>query len=214
MIRINIGCGSTPTAGWMNYDNSPSVRLAAMPVVARVLERLHLLVASQREFIAYARQSGIKHADAVRRIPHADRSVDVVYTSHMVEHLDREEAAQFLREARRVLRPGGILRIAVPDLRFHIDRYLAQHDADLFVEGVRLGRSRPKGLRRRLMSAIAGDREHHWMYDGPSLARLLAAAGFQNPRVMPSGSTSIPDPGALDLAERAPESVFVEASNP
>jgi predicted SAM-dependent methyltransferase len=150
----------------------------------------------------------------VRRIPHADGSVDVVYTSHMVEHLDRDEAMQFLREARRVLRRGGILRIAVPDLRFHIDRYLEQHDADVFVEGVRLGRSRPKGLRRKIMSAIVGDREHHWMYDGPSLARLLAAAGFQDPRVMPSGMTTIPDPGALDLAERAPESVFVEATNP
>jgi len=110
--------------------------------------------------------------------------------------------------------PDGIIRVAVPNLRFHVDRYLARQDADLFVEGVRLGRVRPKGLRQKLMSAALGDREHHWMYDGASLSKLLSAAGFLEPRVMPSGTTTIPDPGALDLSERSPESVFVEARNP
>lgn len=214
MTRINIGCGQTPTAGWINYDNSQSVRLARMPALAGALGRLKLLSASQRQFIDFARTAGIQHADAVTGIPHPDRSVAVIYSSHMVEHLDRAEARRFLAETRRVLIPGGIIRIAVPDLRFHVDRYLTRHDADLFVEGVRLGRDRAKGLRQKLMSVIARDPEHHWMYDGESLVKLLAAAGFLNPRVMPSGTTMIPDPGALDLAERSPESVFVEASNP
>src|SRR3954471_9405428 len=166
MTRINMGCGPTPTAGWINYDNSPSVRLAQRPALVSALGRMHLLSPSQREFAPFARGPGIRHADGVKRIPHTDRSVDAVYSSHMIEHLDRAEVARFLAEVRRVLVPGGIIRIAVPDLRFHIDRYLAQHDADLFVEGVRLGRTRPKGMREKLRSALIGDREHHWMYDG------------------------------------------------
>src|SRR4051812_1200031 len=133
MTRINIGCGQTPTAGWVNYDNSPSVRLARMPALAGALSRLKLLSASQREFVDFARTSGIQQADAVTSIPQPDRSVDVVYSSHMLEHLDRAEARQFLAETRRVLIRGGIIRIAVPDLRFHVDRYLARRDADLFV---------------------------------------------------------------------------------
>jgi len=213
VVRINIGCGQTPTAGWTNYDNSPSVKLASRPALAGLLGRFRLLVPAQREFIAMAQQQGIRYADAVRHIPHPDRSVDVVYTSHMVEHLDRDEVTRFLREVRRVLVPGGIIRIAVPDLRFHVDRYLDKADADLFVEGVRLGRMRPKGLKQRVAGAVIGDREHHWMYDGPSMCKLLASAGFAGARVVPSGSTTIPNPGALDLAERSPESVFVEASN-
>lgn len=213
-MRVNIGCGLTPTAGWVNYDNSPSVRLAHRPALVRVLAGLRLLSASQLEFIAFARQSGIQHADAVSRIPQPDGSVDVIYTSHMVEHLDRDEARRFLAEARRVLTHGGIIRIAVPDLRYHVDGYLAGRNADAFMDAVRLGRMRPRGLGQKVRSAIAGDREHHWMYDGESMSKLLSSAGFTGPRVMPPGTTTIPDPGPLDLAERMPQSVFVEAANP
>ena len=49
------------------------------------------------------------------------------------------------------------------------------------------------------------------MYDGKSLTRLLSEAGFVDARVMPAGLTNIADPHGLDLAERAAESVYVEA---
>ena len=37
--RINIGCGRTPTEGWMNFDNSPAITLANSPfkyIVAKI----------------------------------------------------------------------------------------------------------------------------------------------------------------------------------
>jgi hypothetical protein len=52
------------------------------------------------------------------------------------------------------------------------------------------------------------------MYDGESLTRLLRETGFADAAVVPAGSTSIADPGLLDLAERAAESVYVEAVRP
>ena len=51
------------------------------------------------------------------------------------------------------------------------------------------------------------------MYDGKSLCNLLSSAGFEEPRILETGLTTIPDPGMLDLKERSPESVFVEAVN-
>ena len=30
-VRINIGCGKTPTNGWINFDNSPAIKLANSP---------------------------------------------------------------------------------------------------------------------------------------------------------------------------------------
>ncbi len=49
-------------------------------------------------------------------IPAATDSCDVVYHSHLLEHFSKDDAPKFLRECFRVLRPEGILRIAVPDL--------------------------------------------------------------------------------------------------
>ncbi len=49
-------------------------------------------------------------------IPFADNSFDIVYHSHILEHFSKKRAEFFLEECFRVLKPGGLLRIAVPDL--------------------------------------------------------------------------------------------------
>jgi ubiquinone/menaquinone biosynthesis C-methylase UbiE len=160
------------------------------------------------------RREDIRYANAIKSIPHRDGSVEVVYTCHMLEHLDRREARRFLTEVRRVLTAGGIIRVAVPDLRFHVENYLDQGDADRFVEDLFMATPRTTGLIAKIRYLLVGERHHLWMYDGQSLCRLLAEVGFRNPLVVPSGTTTIPNPGRLDLAERSPESLFVEAVNP
>lgn len=214
MLRINVGCGQTPTPGWKNYDNSVSVRLAQVPALHSILLSLKLLNKSQKEFISFAQKADVRYANVTKHIPESQHSVDVLYTSHMLEHLDRNEANSFLKEARRVLTHGGIIRVAVPNIRFHIDNYLKSGDADSFIESTHLTRRKPNGLLNKARYLMIGDRNHQWMYDGKSLCLLLASAGFVNPRVMEAGSTSIINPGDLNLSERSPESVFVEAINP
>lgn len=61
-------------------------------------------------------------------IPLPDNSVEVVYHSHLLEHLSRNEAASLVSECRRVLVPGGILRVAVPDLEEIVRAYLENLD--------------------------------------------------------------------------------------
>ncbi len=51
-----------------------------------------------------------------RGIPLEDDSCDVVYHSHIIEHFRRDSAVNFMKECYRVLKPGGILRVATPDL--------------------------------------------------------------------------------------------------
>ena len=58
-------------------------------------------------------------------IPCADSSMDVVYHSHVLEHFDRKDGRFFLEECFRVLRPGGMIRIAIPDLEGIVRAYLA-----------------------------------------------------------------------------------------
>jgi hypothetical protein len=67
--------------------------------------------------------------DLSKGIPFESDSVDAVCHSHVLEHLDRPVAGAFLKETLRVLKPGGIYRIVVPDFEFlcredvmHFDR--------------------------------------------------------------------------------------------
>lgn len=64
--------------------------------------------------------------DARNRLPFADGSVDAVYHAHLLEHLESANARFFLTECHRVLRPGGVIRIAVPDLEAMAEAYLSE----------------------------------------------------------------------------------------
>lgn len=57
-----------------------------------------------------------KDVDITKRLPWDDGSVDRILAEHVVEHVTYYEAIDFFRECRRVLRPGGVVRIAVPSL--------------------------------------------------------------------------------------------------
>lgn len=57
------------------------------------------------------------HVDSndVTKLPYDNDSCDVIYASHLLEYFDRQEAVEVLKEWRRVLRLGGVLRLAVPN---------------------------------------------------------------------------------------------------
>jgi Methyltransferase domain len=213
-IKVNVGCGVSPTPGWLNFDNSLSVRLARWPIVPWLLSRMGFGAADSAALTEMARYGNIRFANAAVRIPCADGSVAALYSSHMIEHLDRGEARAFLTEVRRVLSPGGVVRIAAPDLSLLVRDYGLTGDADEFVAGTHMGLNRPAGLRGWARWTMVGPRHHLWMYDGGSLTRLLTQVGFKDAAVRPAGSTMIAEPGELDLGERAAESVYVEAVRP
>ena len=208
-LRVNIGCGTTPIDGWLNFDNSLSVRLSRLPIPEFVLPRNGSSMSLQ--FLRTAKQKKIKWADATKLIPLKNESVEVLYSSHMIEHLDRNEARAFLREAHRVLMPEGLIRIAAPDLNILVTSYLEDQNADRFIEKTLLAAEKSRTLRSRLKLLLLGARHHHWMYDGASLTSLLAASGFKDVAALPAGETRIQNPGPLDLRERYDESIYVEA---
>lgn len=177
MMRVNLGCGQTPTKGWQNCDNSPTLRLAKVPMLPKLLYKCGLLELSQYQFGAFARGETIRYADATKRLPFADESCEVLYSSHMLEHLDEAEAEGFLSEALRILSSGGIIRLAVPDIRKQAETYLRDGDADAFIRRTYLCVPRPRTVPQKLRMLIAGPRHHQWMYDGDSLCRLLRSRG-------------------------------------
>ena len=66
----------------------------------------------------------IRRGDVTQPLPFEDAVFDAVYHSHLMEHLPRAQALPFLRECRRVLKPGGILRLAIPNLEAIARLYL------------------------------------------------------------------------------------------
>ena len=213
-VRVNVGCGASPTTGYVNYDNSLGVILARHKIVVTVMRWGRLLSEAQLKLIEQATEGNVRWADASKKIPLADHSVAVLYSSHMLEHLDRYQAKRFLVEAYRVLRPGGILRLVVPDLERLAKRYCVDGDADKFVQSTLLWRQDQQRLNERLRYLLVGDRAHKWMYDEMSAKKLIESIGFASVRGLGPGITSVVEPGALDLWERSEESVYVEAMRP
>jgi predicted SAM-dependent methyltransferase len=62
--------------------------------------------------------------DLSRGVPFLTDTFDAVYHSHLLEHFHKRDAISFLKECFRVLKPGGILRIVVPDLEGICEEYL------------------------------------------------------------------------------------------
>lgn len=212
--RINVGCGQSPTIGWRNFDNSLSVILAKIPLLPILLYKVRLINQSQYNYIYYCKHENIEYANVLRGLPLSNESVEVFYSSHLLEHFDQLQAIAFCIEAKRVLCSGGIIRIAVPDLEKKVAEYIYNKNADLFIEATSLSKPCPKNIVGKVIYIILGPRHHQWMYDGLSLCRFLKSQGFDNPVVTKEGYTQIRNPGKLDLYERSNESVYVEAIKP
>jgi predicted SAM-dependent methyltransferase len=220
-VKLNLGAGLMSRPGWVNYDRSRVVyiaRNAHLRRIARVAGRIGLV--SKDDVLDWPENT--RSVDLTKAIPEPDDAAEAIFSSHMLEHVRPEQAEFILRECFRVLRPGGVIRIAVPDLRRAAERYLdgdaeffrgadGRPMADLFVESLHL-RTRPKGnaierLLRRVLRTDEGG--HRWMYDGDSMSRRLGDAGFRDIRIRRFRDSSHPEMGLLDARER--DSVFVEA---
>jgi len=119
---LNLACGCRTDDQWSNLDFSPYALLAHWPRLSAMLARAGLISPER-----YARLRGIdpniiRH-DLRRGIPFPDAAFDAVYSSHFLEHLPRPAAMPMLAEVRRVLVPGGVVRIVVPDLELVVARY-------------------------------------------------------------------------------------------
>lgn len=75
-------------------------------------------------FDLYPAGPDVTRANFIEGVPLPDGAADFVYHSHVLEHLTRQDGERFLRECHRILKPGGVLRIAVPDLEDAAREYL------------------------------------------------------------------------------------------
>lgn len=125
--------------------------------------------------------------------PWESGSVDRIYAGHIIEHFDRDIGAQFLREAWRVLRSGGVIDIATPDMdRFISWRLYGSPD---------LGGYPWRDLNDLLGGGQAEPRpemRHRYMYCYASLAWSLRQAGFSD--IKQRGYAEYDNPAYRDIS--------------
>ena len=165
-MRINVGCGETPTKGWRNFDNSLSLRISKIAFLPEVLYKLKFVEEPQYKFILFCRSHQIEYGDVIKGLPIAASAIEVLYASHLIEHFDRIDASKFLKESRRLLYPGGIIRLVTPDLSRLIEDHIKTKDTDRFILDTHLCLPKPRTIVQRIKAIIIGDREHRWMYTG------------------------------------------------
>ena len=146
--RLHIGCDRVHLDGWLNID----------------------------------RRNVPGHVDmvwdATQRFPMPDASCSLIYNEHFLEHLYPEQAMSFLRECHRLLRPGGILRTAMPSLEYLVAKYM---DPVHWKEQAWLSKPSYQHIKTRAEMLNAAFRwwGHRWLYDREELHRRLQDAGFE-----------------------------------
>lgn len=123
----------------------------------------------------------------VTKLRHEDNSVDLIYASHLIAYFDREEIIDVLKEWKRVLKPGGVLRLATPDATVLFDYYIASFGAGLDdILGPLYGK-----MIINSMTTIY----HKTVYNLNDLKLLLIAAGFNKVRMYDHTKTDHPNTG-------------------
>jgi predicted SAM-dependent methyltransferase len=139
--------------------------------------------------------------DLTRRLPFPDGSAQAVFLEHVCEHFPLAAVLELLAESRRLLAPGGIVRVGVPDF----GRYLESYAGDrAFLERERPGRPTPL----LAVAEVALGHGHRSVWDTETLERVLAEAGFLDVRRRAWGDSEL-DP-APDSPRRESESVYAE----
>lgn len=147
--------------------------------------------------------------DAAKPFPLPSRSFDFVFSEHMIEHIPFDKGQLMLRQCFRVLKRGGVLRLATPALSFllHLfsqdrsereDRYIRWAVAS-FVP------SAPEPLPSFVINNFMRAWGHQFIYDRPTLRHALGAAGFRHIVECEIGQSEHPELRGLESTERLPE---------
>ena len=203
-LLLQLGCGSVQPRGWINVDATPGARLARISWLGSWLaERAGLRVTEAPE---------VRVHDLRRRLPWRDGAAAVVYSAHALAHLRRDDGCRFLAECHRVLAPGGVLRVVVPDLVPILSGYeKGEIPAVDLLDHLGAGYEEPGDgpWNRRLAPFFR--QPHRCMYDAESLLAAFRTAGFEDARLHPPELSRIREIAEVERPERTARSLIVEA---
>lgn len=143
------------------------------------------------------------------RWPFKNNSADVIFGSHVLEHLTKNEGRYAICECNRILRVGGILRVVVPDFRLCAEKYVCNDE--IFYDEEILNKNNfedYKCVAEKVMHFIYG-MGHKYQYDFELLYGVLSESGFDEIERKEYRQSNILEIDLLD--NRQGHSLFVEA---
>jgi predicted SAM-dependent methyltransferase len=161
-LKLHLGCGADVRPGWLNLDlNLNDDGRPGSPEYFRI--------------------------DLRRPLPLRDESVSFVYSSHVWEHLTNPHGLQLFKESYRVLGPGGVFRIALPNQELMCKFYLERNWAHIrrFFDQTAPFPGVPEGeltYAEYFDEAIYQQGEHVAFYDAERTVRVLKSVGFKDVR--------------------------------
>lgn len=200
-VRINLGSSLLVAEGWINIDGGLGALLAGLPrPLLRVAYRSSGMRGQMTEeaFVEVLSNHRFVHHDLVYGIPFPDGSVQAIFSSQFFEHVTRTDAERLAAEALRVLEPGGVIRISVPDFVWLVEEW-------------------QRGAKRAVIDGIFGAdglgeyARHRYMYDEEMLGELLTSAGFTDVVRCRFREGRVPD---LDVLDNREGSLVMEAAKP
>lgn len=196
---VNFGCGDSAVDGYVNVDGSPTVLMARIPLPAGVF-------GSRAAFVRAVRSRKVRYATS-RRLTFPNRTLDGFYASHVLEHLARGQCEALLRRCHRWLKPKGVLRVVLPDLKRLAQAYVSgERSANQFISDTRMSVERLGWF-----GLLFGNSHHRWMYDAEGFMRLLRHLGYRNVEEIGFRRSRMPELASLDIPRRKEESFYVEA---
>lgn len=222
MLKVNVASGPMLFAGWVNLDHVDMASYAQFLLHTGTAGLPEHQAALARRAQAVG-QLDFQVCDLRKGLPFPNDSVDFVYFGQAIEHLNPlYEVPPFLAECRRVLRPGGMVRISTPDLDLILASYLKGDMLEFAVEQPQPYRdARSKALRLAyLLFGSLGPHStndhyegHHMVYNQASMTEVLEAAGFINVAFFPPGET--PNAAFKECIDTGvTHSLYAEAAKP
>jgi predicted SAM-dependent methyltransferase len=180
-VRVNVASGPFPLRGFVNLD----------------------LNNCRPDVVAW---------DCRWNLPFEDDSVIGIRAEHFFEHLEiKEELPSFLRNCRRVLKRGGVLRVIVPDAERYLRAYTRDDLSGFFELAAQIPMSAELPTKLDAINHVFHQSgEHRWAYDFETISCRLRSAGFEQVEKM-SYQRSLDLELAQDRENHAPYSLYVDA---